>query len=286
MDIPPLACDCHMHVFGPRARYPLAAKRSYTPAEAPIERYLAWARPLGLARVVLVQASVYGTDNRAMLDTMARLGESCRGVAVVDPAISAVELAALHRAGVRGLRVNLLSYGSYAEADARATIAGLAARIAPHGWHLQIFVAPTLLIALAPLLVALPVPVVVDHMSLPGARAGLGQPGFATLLELLASGNVWVKLAGADRISKSNAAFAAARPFASALVAARPDRLVWGSDWPHIGWHTPNATGHDEVLPFRDLDEAKLLGQLGEWSGDAAVRRGILSDNPAKLYGF
>jgi len=283
---PKLSCDCHMHVFGPRARFPLVAGRAYTPAEAPIEDYRASHRPLGLERVVLVQASVYGSDNRCMLEAIARLGERARGVAVIDPGASEAELSALHRGGVRGIRLNLATHGKTSREQAADAIRHAARQVAPLGWHLQLYLEPAILAGLAELIADLELPVVVDHMGRPEAAAGVGQPGFAALLELIATGRVWVKLAGADRIANSNEQFAAVAPFAKALIARRPDRLVWGSDWPHIGWHSRATVRDEEVLPFRTLDEARLLGLLDDWSPDASVRERILVANPAELYGF
>ncbi|MFI4986842.1 MAG: amidohydrolase family protein [Alphaproteobacteria bacterium] len=284
--MPPLACDCHLHVFGTSERYPFTPRRSYTPPEATIEDYRASHRPLGLARVVLVQASAYGSDNRCMLAALARLGDAGRAVAVVDAAASAAELAALDGAGVRGMRVNIVTHGQVSSAQARDAILRMAERIAPLGWHLQLFLDPPLIAALAETLATLPLAVVIDHMGLPDATAGLGQPGFAALLDLVRGGSTWVKLSGADRVAHSNHDFRAAAPFARALIAARPDRLVWGSDWPHIGWHGSTSVEHGEILPYRAVDDGKLLGLLAAWGADEATRQRILVDNPAQLYGF
>ncbi len=283
---PPLSCDCHMHVFASAARYPFAERRSYTPPEATLEDYLALHRPLGLVRVVIVQPSVYGSDNRATLEALARLGAAGRAVVVVDPETPRAELAALGRTGVRGIRVNLATHGGTAAAEARALICRMAERVAPLGWHLQLFLEPDLIAVLAETLATLPTEVVIDHMGLPDAAAGVAQPGFAALLALLRGGRTWVKLSGADRIAGSDETFAAAAPFARALIAARPDRLVWGSDWPHTGRRDGSTPDVARILPNRALDEGKLLGLLAAWGADEAARRRILVDNPARLYEF
>lgn len=284
--VPAGACDCHMHVFGDPARYPLAPFRSYDVGEAPLEAYRATQRRLGLDRVVFVQASGYHTDNRCMLDAMAALGRGGRGIAVVDDGVVTGELRRMHEAGVRGIRVNLASVGSLTARQAAERMARLARRVADLGWHVQLFLPPAQLAELAPRIAGLPVAAVIDHMGLPRLGEGVGQPAFAALLRLVETGRCWVKLSGADRIARGHPDHAGVAPFACALIAAAPERLVWGSDWPHIGWHGAEPGARHDLLPFRPEDDGALLDLLLDWAPDAAVRERILAVNPARLYDF
>lgn len=285
LSLPPGAADCHMHVFGPFDRFPLAAERSYNVPEAPLAAHEAMKRMVGLERTVLVQPSGYGVDNRAMMEALGVLGPRGRGVAVVDADAPETELDTMHRAGVRAVRLNLVSLKSRYRDPARL-IGEFAARLAPRGWHLQVFGENELIAALEPALAGSPVDVVIDHMGLPDARHGLDQPGFQALLRLLGKGHVWAKLAGADRLTRHTGSLRDAIPYMRALVAANPERLVWGSDWPNIGFHSGAAVGHHETLPYRPLDSGELLDVLGEAVPDETIRRKILADNPVRLYQF
>lgn len=267
---PALACDCHFHVFGPYDRFPLDAGRHYEPQAALIPQYLRVIEALGIGRMVIVQPSVYGTDNRCSLDAAAQFGlDRARVVAVVDPAIDDAALRALHEGGTRGVRFNAVS-GNGASLDA---LEGLARRIAPLGWHLQVYASGSLLPELGPRLAALPVEVVIDHMGGVRAAEGLDAPGFQALLRLLGSGRAWVKLCG-YRISSSGPPFHDVAPFARALIAAAPERCLWGTDWPH-----PSMS---DWMP----EDGALFDLLGAWAPDEAQRRRILVENPARLYGF
>jgi 2-pyrone-4,6-dicarboxylate lactonase len=284
--LPDGSCDCHMHVFGNAAQYPLSEFRSYTVEEAPLSAYQERQQRTGLQRNVLVQASGYHTDNRCMVDALISLGDSARGVAVVDAAIATDELRRLDAAGVRGVRINLVSVGASSAQQIWDETQALAVRLAELGWHMQFFATPTQLVELQPLLRQLPVPAIIDHMGLPVAAAGVNQPGFAALRSMLADGRCWVKLSGADRITRGAADMSGAGVFARALIEANPDQLVWGSDWPHIGWHSSDVHASDAILPFRQLDEGALLGLLDQWTPNMAVLKQILVDNPARFYGF
>lgn len=285
-NLPALAADCHMHVFGPFERYPLAARRSYNVAEASLAAHEALKRAVGLERTVLVQPSAYGIDNSCMLAALAELGRRGRAVAVIDADVPETELAALHIAGVRGARLNLVSLRSRYGGDTGRLIGDFAARLAPHGWHLQVFAENAVIADLEPSLAAVPIDIVVDHMGLPDARAGLDQAGFQALRRLLASGRVWAKLAGADRVTRHTGRLADALPYMRALVATNPDRLVWGSDWPHIGFHSGQHVGQGDTLPYRPVDAGELLDLLIWAAPDAGTREKILSLNPARLYQF
>jgi predicted TIM-barrel fold metal-dependent hydrolase len=268
--LPPDACDCHSHVFGTADAYPFQQNRSYTPTEASVEMYLAMLGTLGFQRMVIVQPSVYGTDNSCTADAVAFLGQHrCRGVAVVDDAASAAELEALHEAGFRGTRFNTMARGGVSMDRLRA----LAAKIAPLGWHIQIYHDGTRLPEIEDVLESLPVEVVIDHMGQVMTEHGVEHPGFQSLLRLLDSGRVWVKLTG-QRMSSEGPPFADLAPFARAIIARAPERCVFGTDWPH-----PDTPGY---MP----DDGELIDLLPTWAPDEQQRRRILVDNPAKLYGF
>lgn len=275
-----------MHVLGPFSRYPLAAERAYTVAEAPLAEHENMKRAVGLERTVLVQASGHGTDNRALLAALAQLGPRGRAVAVVDAETPAAELASLHAAGVRGLRLNFQTLGDRYAGDAGQWLSRFEALAAPYGWHLQLFCDAGLLATMETSLLKSNTVFVIDHMGLPDAAAGVAQPGFQTVLRLLRSKNIWVKLAGADRITRSTGKLRDAIPFMQALADTAPDRLVWGSDWPNIGFHARSAVHDDAILPYRNLDAGELLDVLIEAVPSPETRSAIFSDNPQRLYGF
>jgi 2-pyrone-4,6-dicarboxylate lactonase len=268
--VPLRACDCHAHVIGAPDHYPFTPKRSYTPPPAPEEDYLAMHRALGIERGVLVQVSVHGTDNRLLVETLRRHPARLRGIAVVSPDVSEAELDVLDAAGVRGLRCNEL-FGGGIGLDAMEI---LAQRIARRGWHLQLLIDGPRLLSVSGRLARLPVPFVVDHMGYIPAASGLNDPGFQELCKLLKEANCWVKISGANRISAQPIPYRDTVPFAQALVAARAERVVWGSDWPHVAIKGPIA------------NDGVLLDLLAEWVPDEATRNRILVDNPAGLYGF
>lgn len=267
--VPPGACDAHAHVVSADAGYPMVDSRSYTPPPAPEDKYLAMLAANGMSRGVLVQISVYGTDNRVMLDSLRRHPDRLRGVAVVSDDISDRELQAMHDAGVRGVRFNVL-FGGGVSLD---IMERLAARIAGMGWHMQFLLDARDLPALLPRMRRLPVPGVIDHMGHMPVKEGVSHPGFQALLELLRHHGWWSKLSGAYRISDDFPDYRDVVPWARALVDAAPDRLVWGSDWPHV------------AIP-RMPDTGVLRDQFAQWVPDAAMRKRILVDNPARLYDF
>ncbi len=282
--VPPLACDCHMHVFGAPDRYPLPEVRSYTPREASLAAWEAMAARLGLERVVVVQPSVYGADNSCTVDALRVLGARGRGIAQIDAATTPAELSALHAAGVRGVRLNPRSVGAHDVGAVRALVADTARRIAPQGWHVQIYATLPMLAELASTIAEAPVPVVLDHMG--GARAGDEAGALRPLLDLLERGRCWVKLSGAYRVSRLDEAFGDATPVARALVRANPERLVWGSDWPHTAAHAGAPRRDAPAIAFRALDPHELLARLADAVPDQDAFSRILGDNPARLYGF
>jgi predicted TIM-barrel fold metal-dependent hydrolase len=284
MILPEHAADCHMHVIGPLDRYPLAAERAYNVPQALLDEHERMKRRFGLERTVLVQASGHGFDNRAMLSALAELGQRARGVAVVPPNASAKELESLHAAGVRGLRLNLVTLASRHGSDRLQALRDYERLLAPLGWHLQLFADAKTLQALETAIRRCGVDVVVDHMGLPDAAAGLDQPGFQSLVRLMKSEHVWAKLAGADRITRRSGRLRDAVPFMRMLADVAPERLVWGSDWPHIGFHSGQQVQGDAELPYRDVDVGMLLAVLEEAVPDAEAREAILSGNPARLY--
>ena len=268
-DLPAGAWDAHIHAIGAVERFPLAHDHSYAPAVAPIETYVALMDDVGLAHAVLVQPSIYGTDNRALLDALARHRTRFRGVAVVARDATDRELAALHAAGVRGIRANLLNRGGISLDDAHA----LAHRFAAFGWHLQLQVDVSTFDRFDDL-AEFPVDVVFDHFGYMPAAKGVDETGFRRLLRLVESGRCWVKLSAAYRLTAWHThGYAAVAPLARALVAANPSRLLWGSDWPH--------TDLREHMP----DDVELLDLLAEWAENDALRYDILVRNPAMLYG-
>ena len=267
--MPALACDTHCHVISESDAYPMAASRSYTPPPAPEAEYLAMLAATGCTRGVLVQISVYGTDNRYMLEVLGR-NPNLRGVAVVGPEVTARELEAMHAGGVRGLRINVSFPGSGLNFDAMEV---LARRIAPMGWHMQFLCDGRDLPELLPRMRRLPCPGVIDHMGHMPVALGLQHPAFRAMFELVEAHGWWVKLSGAYRVCDDYDGFKAVTPVAQALIAAAPDRMVWGSDWPHVAM-------------ARIPDTGKLRNLLLDWAPDAATRDRILVDNPARLYGF
>lgn len=281
---PAHACDCHTHIFGDPARFPFAARRGYTPPPAGPEEMAAFHRGLGIERVVIVTPSVYGTDNGATIHGLKARGKTARGIAVVADDAPLRDLKAMHAAGMRGIRLNLASAGQNDPAVARERLRRALARMKELGWHVQMFTTPAVIRAVKDVVAEAPVPVVFDHFG--GARAaeGVAQAGFADLLELVKIGKAWVKISGAYRASALAPDYPDAAPLARALIAANPDRIVWGTDWPH-----PDSSGgrpFDQVSPPVPVDDARLLQQLAVWAPDAAVRRKILVENPARLYGF
>ncbi|PSJ43726.1 GntR family transcriptional regulator [Zobellella endophytica] len=268
------SCDTHAHVFGPAERYPYTANRSYTPPDAPPGAYLHLHRTLGIERGVLVQPSVYGTDNRLMVDTLHYLqqqGLQYKGVAVVDADISERELDQLARAGVCGVRMNLLFKGGIAWRD----VESLARRLAERSWHLQFLIDVSEFEQLEARIRSLPTPVVIDHMGHMNVANGLHHPGFQALLRLVEDARAWVKLSGSYRITNQPLPpYTDVLPFAQALVGANPQQMLWGSDWPHPHFGRP--------MP----GDGPLLSLLADWVPDEALRRRILVDNPARLYGF
>lgn len=269
---PPRSCDTHCHIFGPVDRYPYAATRPYTPPEAPLAAFRALHARIGIERAVIVNATPYGRDNRVMIDAIADSGGRYRGIGNVDERMTDRELEALAAGGLDGCRFTFLSrLGGRPDMGAFDRIVS---RIAPLGWHVDLYLEARSLDELGPRLQALPVPYVIDHMGVVDASAGLDQPAFKALLSLVTRDpKCWVKITGPERISKTGPPFHDAVPFAQALIEAAPDRVLWGTDWPH-----PN-------VPFMPND-GDLMDLVPRYAPSETARRRLLVDNPARLFKF
>jgi predicted TIM-barrel fold metal-dependent hydrolase len=286
-EVPAGACDCHTHIHGDMREFPMFAGRVYTPEPALPEEMAQLHKALRMQRVVIVTPSVYGTDNSATLWGMKARGNNARGVAVIDDKTTESELEAMARAGVRGIRINLATGGAAPDpAAARKRFQAAAERMKARGWHVQMYVTLPVISSIKDLVLASPVPVVFDHFGRAHAALGVAQPGFSDLVELLRSGKAYVKISGAYRVSHQGPDFADAAPLAKALIAANPERIVWGTDWPHPNSEPMAGYGKMDVRPFFSIDDGRLLNQLPVWAPDAAIRKKILVDNPARLYGF
>jgi predicted TIM-barrel fold metal-dependent hydrolase len=273
---PPGATDCHAHVFGPISRYPYFGRRIYTPPDALPAAYWGMLGALGVTRAVLVQPSVYGSDNRAMLDAMAGEKRRMRGVAVVEETIADAELARMHELGVRGIRFNIVDVKP--EEKGRLpieTVRRMADRVKQFGWHIQFLMHVDEFPELDRIFAGFPVDIVIDHYGYMATSKGIAHPGFQALLRLMKGGRCWVKFTGAYRISAESALpYSDVTPYARALVAAAPERIVWGTDWPH--------PKHEKPMP----NDGDMASRLLDWIPGEKERRLALADNPAKLYGF
>jgi predicted TIM-barrel fold metal-dependent hydrolase len=285
-EVPAGACDCHTHIHGDPERFPLFSGRAYTPEMALPEEMAALHDALHIQRVVIVTPSIYGTDNSTTLYGMSARGADARGVAVIDEKTTESELDALDQAGVRGIRLNLATAGISDPSIGRQRFQMAVERVRSRNWHIQIFAKLAMISPIKDLVATSPVPVVFDHFG--GAKAELGpqQPGFGDLGELIQSGKAYVKISGAYRASELAPDYADVVPLAKALIAANPDRVVWGTDWPHPNSVGPPGQKPTDVTPLLQIDDAGLLNQLAVWAPDPAIRRKILVDNPARLYAF
>lgn len=285
-DMPAGACDCHTHIHGDPTKFPFFAARLYTPEPASPEEMSALHKALHVERVVIVTPSVYGPDNSSTLFGMTARGPTARGVAVIDDKTSESDLDAMQKAGFRGIRLNLATGGVNDPNVGRQRFSAAIERMRARGWHVQLFTSLTMISAIKDLVAAAPVPVVFDHFGGAEAALGTGQPGFDDLLALVKSGKAYVKISGAYRASRLAPDYADATPLAQALIAANAERIVWGTDWPHPDSVTPQGKRVTDVTPLYQIDDGRLLNQLPVWAPDAAVRKTILVDNPARLYGF
>ena len=269
LKLPANACDAHCHIFGPGDVFPYHPNRSYTPPDAPKEKLKALHDHLGIERAVIVHASCHGTYMDATLDAIAASGGKYRGTSMVEPDINDQELQRLHDGGIRAVRFNFVKHlESVPEPD---VVRRMADRIKAMGWHLVVHLDAIDIMELSPLLLSLSVPFLIDHMARVKAADGLEQEPFQTLLDLMKNDNAWVKICGGERVSSAGPPFHDAVPFAKALIAAAPDRVLWGTDWPH-----PNV----KHMP----DDGRLVDMFGLYAPDEPTQKKIAVDNPTRLY--
>nr|WKF55798.1 4-sulfomuconolactone hydrolase [Paraburkholderia busanensis] len=269
--LPALACDAHMHVFGPADRYPAVSHPHYTLPDGKLAHYLKLMNVLQLQRFVIVQPSFYGTDNRCLIDALHVAGSIARGVVMIEEDTNAATLDAFHASGVRAVRLDLFARAGLPTADIQQYITRMARLCASLGWHVQFYAPGWVVRNLIPFLADVRSDFVIDHMGYMLEEDGLTPADFERLLSLMKDGQCWLKLSAPYRIAKQRG-YEAVAPMARAIVEAAPHKVIWGSDWPHI----PDST----------RDTGELLNLLGAWTGDAAVRQMILADNPARLFDY
>jgi predicted TIM-barrel fold metal-dependent hydrolase len=282
--VPGGACDTHIHVVGDPQQFPQWSGRAFTLGVASVEETREVHRQLHIDRIVIVTSGVYGTDNTCTLDALRRLGERSRGVVLIDDKTFGKPLDDMHRLGVRGIR---LGFGAFKQAElgsVRQRFQRAVQQVAPRKWHIQIIAGLDVIEALQDEVMAAPVPIVFDHFGLAKASLGIDQPGFGTLLKLIRAGKAYVKISAPYRIS-NRPDYSDVAPLAKALIAANPQRILWGSDWPHP---TGGRPGHAalEIDPRQQIDDGLVLNLLPVWAPDPALRTTILVENPARLYGF
>jgi predicted TIM-barrel fold metal-dependent hydrolase len=281
--VPAEACDSHTHIFGDTQQFPMSPARGYTPEPASVAEMRTLHRALHVDRVVIVQPSIYGTDNSCTLDAIKQLGKRARGIAVIDEKVPQSALNAMNRGGVRGVRINLGTSGVSDPGVARQRFLSASQWIKGRNWHIQIYTQLSVIVAIRDLVAASPMPVVFDHFGGAQAELGVEQAGFDVLVALVRSGKAYVKITAPYRSSKKAPDYADVGPLATALIAANPHRILWGTDWPH-----PDSTSRRplEVQPLYQIDDGRVMNQLAVWAPDPSLRRTILVENPAALYGF
>lgn len=285
-EVPAGACDCHVHIFGDARRFPFVPTRTYTPEPASIEELRALHRALHISRVVVVQPSVYGTDNTCMLDALRQLGPRARGVAVIDDTTPDTALDEMNRAGVRGLRVNLATAGQADPVVGRQRLKAALERAKGRKWHIQIYTGVSFIERIQDDVVTASVPIVFDHFGGSQAALGIRQPGFDALLTLVRAGRAYVKLSAPYRSSKAGPPYLDVSPLAKALIDANPQRMLWGTDWPHPDSSQVPGRKPTDIAPRLQIDDVGVLNQFAAWAPDPVQRKVILVENPARLYGF
>jgi predicted TIM-barrel fold metal-dependent hydrolase len=277
-DVPKGACDCHTHIFDPQ-RFPYAEGRAYSPESASVAEMRSLHRALHTDRVVIVQPTSYGMDNSCTLDAVKQLGPAARGIVVVGEKTTEEDLDQMHRGGIRGIRIHLET--SVAKQHFKAAVDRIKRR---SNWHIETYAQLSVIEAIKDEVIASPVSVSFDHFGGAQAALGLHQSGFDVLLSLVHSGKAYAKVSAPYRSSNLAPDYSDLDPLAKALVAANPQRIIWGTDWPHpqqIPGHKP-----EEITPLFQIDDGRDLNQLAVWAPDPAQRKAILVDNPARLYGF
>jgi 2-pyrone-4,6-dicarboxylate lactonase len=270
---PPNSCDCALHIYGPLGIYPLSPKRVYDPHDLRVADVLKMHAALGIERGVLVSPTVYGMDNRNLVDGLVEGGGRFRGVAVIDDQVAEKSLLAMHAAGVRAIRCNMVRF--LGRPHTPELMARLAPRVAELGWHIRVHIEPEELIEIADLLRGLGVGIVFDHRANLDLATDIGRRAHDRVLGLLGEGSFWLMLSNGDRTSKEGPPYRDVVALGRSLVEAAPNRLIWGTDWPHATYKKP-----------RMVNDGDLLDLLAEYAPDLAVRKKILVDNPQTLYGF
>ena len=283
-DVPKGACDSHTHIFGDQARFPLAASRVYTPERASIPEMRRLHKVLHTERVVIVTPSIYGTDNSCSLDAIKQLGPGARGVAVIGEKTPNSALDDMYRRGMRAIRINLETAGQSDPELARRSFQAAVERVKNTKWHVQLYTRLSVIEAIKEQVAAAAVPVVFDHFGGAQAALGVGQPGFGTLLNLVKTGKAYVKVSAPYRSSTQAPDYPDVAPLAKALVAANPERVLWGTDWPHPQQIAGRAVS--DVTPLYQIDDGRVFNLFAEWVPDAAQRKTILVENSAKLFGY
>lgn len=282
--LPEGACDCHVHTFDPQ-HFPYSPTRPYTPEPVSVEELQSLHKALRISRVIVVQTTTYGADNSGVLDAMKKLGPRARGVAVIDEKTPDSALDAMDRAGIRGIRLNLETSGQTDPEVGRKRFQTAVERIKGRKWHIQIYARLTVIEGIKDLVASAPMPVVFDHFGGMEAALGADQKGFASLLTLVRTGKAYVKISAPYRASTLPPDYTDVAPLARVLVASNPQRILWGSDWPHPGIPVPGRS-LNEITPFFQIDDGHVLNLLPVWVPDAEQRKTILVENPARLYGF
>ena len=269
---PPLACDAHCHIFGPAARFPYAPDAAYWPPDSPFEGLQKLHSILGIERAVIVHASCHGSDMRVTLDGIARSKGRYRGTAIIDEGFSEKDFQRMHEGGIRGVRFNFVKH--LGDRPDMAFFKRTVERVKGMGWHLILHLDATDLAEFSELFRKIPVPMVIDHMGRVKAADGLDQPAFTVLLDWMRQDNFWVKVCGPERVSSIGPPFTDAVPFARRLIEVAPERILWGTDWPHpnVGKHMPN--------------DGDLMDLFAQMAPTPELQKKILVDNPAWLYGF
>jgi predicted TIM-barrel fold metal-dependent hydrolase len=283
--LPVLSCDCHVHIVGAQSHYAMIADRQYTAPVATVDDLRAHMARVGLQRTVIVQPSFYGIDNRCLVDSLKLLEGAGRGIAVLPRSVTELQLRTLDSAGVRGIRINVESSHGHDAEKLQAELMFWSNKLVSLGWHIQVFASQALIQRCAPTIRQLPVDVVLDHFSLLPSNVTANDAGLACVSELLAGGNVWLKLSAAYRLPPASFANRqAVAQLAQRLITANTERIVWGSDWPH----TQREKGRlaTEESAYREIASITLIDQLHEWLPTASLRQTVLVDNPAKLYRF
>jgi predicted TIM-barrel fold metal-dependent hydrolase len=284
--VPAGACDCHTHIFGDPARFPFAPGRTYTPEPASIDEMRRLHRALHISRVVIVQPSVYGTDNSCTLDAIRQLAPNARGVAVIDDRTTDAALGEMDRMGIRGVRINMATAGQTDPEVGRRRFGAAVERVSHRKWHIQMYAQLSVIEAMQKEIAASPVPVVFDHFGGAQAALGVGQRGFDVLLDLVRTGHAYVKISAPYRGSNAAPDYADTAPLAQALIRANVHRVLWGTDWPHPDTSQVEGRKPTDISPLRQVDDGRVFNQFALWAPDAADRKTILVDNPRVLYGF